>query len=94
MQAYEQHVLQGGAASAMRYSVDRLRSKISLVKGFVSPGQLHLALQEDDVNKIEEVLVHRQSTKDRTLSCFQGITMVLAWPDSAHLCILPAKCLP
>ena len=65
VEAYERYVLQGGAASAMRYSVNRLRSKISLIKGFVNPGQLHLALQEDTENKIEEVLTHRQSIKEK-----------------------------
>ena len=65
VEAYGQYVLQGGAAKSMKFSINRLRSKISLIKGFVTPGQLHSALQEETENKIEDALTHRQVTREK-----------------------------
>ena len=44
IEAYEHYALQGGAAKALRYSINRLRVNISLMGGFFRLGQLHLAL--------------------------------------------------
>ena len=56
VEAYEHYALHGGAATTLRYSVNRLRSKISLIRGFIRPGQLHLALREDSENHIGDAL--------------------------------------
>ena len=63
--AYEKYALQGGAATALRYSVNRLQSKVSLIRGFVRPGQLHLALREDSENQIEDSLTRQQLSRDK-----------------------------
>ena len=69
VEAYEHYALQGGAAKAMRYSINRLRTEVSLISGFVKPGQLHLALEEDAENQIEDALTRQHlSRKKRSFS--------------------------
>ena len=63
LEAYERYAVQGGAATALRYSINRLHSKISLIRGFVKPGQLHLALVEDSENQVEDALTRQQLTR-------------------------------
>ena len=61
--SYEQHAMYGGAAKALRHSMSRLSTKVSMIRGMMVPGTLHLALEEDDINQIEEALTRQQLLK-------------------------------
>ena len=65
LEAYERHATQGGAATALKYSVSRLHSKISLMRGFVRPGQLHSAFLEDSENQIEDALTRLRLSREK-----------------------------
>ena len=68
--SYERHAMYGGAAKALRHSMSRLNTKVSMIRGMVVPGALHLALEEDQVDLIEEALNRQQylSREKRSLS--------------------------
>ena len=74
----------------MRYSINRLKSKISLIKGFVNPGQLHLALNEDTENKIEEVVSNKRLEKEDLLP---NLHHGWGWLDLVLPCTHPARSL-
>ena len=54
--SYERHAMYGGAAKALRHSMSRLNTKVSMIRGMVVPGALHLAFEEDNLDLIEEAL--------------------------------------
>ena len=60
VEAYERHTLYGGAVKALRDPVSRLHSKVSMLKGFVSPGEMHLSIKEHSINLLEDALTRQQ----------------------------------
>ena len=68
--SYECHAMYGGAAKALRHSMSRLNAKVSMIKGMVVPGALHLAFEEDNLDLIEEALNRQQylAREKRSLS--------------------------
>ena len=69
--SYERHAMYGGAAKALRHSMSRLSTKVSMIRGMVVPGALHLALEEDNVDLIEEALNRQQYLHVRRGPCLQ-----------------------